>query len=527
MVQSTHPKKVIIAGPGTGKTTSFLRLLEDRKFDRQRCIVFTFLRALREDLRQKLEEMAMVFTFHGYCLNLLGRFRNLRGGLEDNFEVFPALLEIVRDDWEIIRESDTPKFIRDIRSSIESDPVKFFLDRGNYYNAISFDDSVFRVYSSLQKTKIKIPYDLILVDEAQDFNKLEIDFILLMAEMGSTLIVGDDDQALYYYRLAKPSYIIDIYKNPNFEKHYLPYCTRCTKVIVDSFHDVVSVARNNKLLAERVDDKEFNYCPPIKGSDSEQYQKIECVRTSTYSKKLNYFGQYIEKEIRKIPRQDILDSAKEKVPTALIISANPFRGQIEDYLKKVGIKVISSRKDDIVFPDRKTVLQSIQKKPESNLWWRAIIQIDNPSFYKEIIKKTQESSSLKEILPDEYRNKILLEIKDLEPIVEPEDSLGQLTQDNNEPTVQITTFEGAKGLTSFHVFIAGLQNGVLPKDPANIKDVEVRRFLVALTRTKKHCHLLYTKRPFGVEKNPSVFLNWIKPDRKEEIYVDKDYFKTQ
>ena len=35
IIKSIHPKKIVMAGPGTGKTTGFLRLLEDRKFDRE------------------------------------------------------------------------------------------------------------------------------------------------------------------------------------------------------------------------------------------------------------------------------------------------------------------------------------------------------------------------------------------------------------------------------------------------------------------------------------------------------------
>jgi len=524
MIRSDHPKKVIVAGPGTGKTTSFLKLLEDRKLDPRKCLVFTFLKALKEDLKQKLEKFATVFTFHGYCVNILTHYPALRSGLENDFEFFPLLSNVIAEDWEIINGSSAPLFVKDIQSSIESDAVKFFLERGNYYNAISFDDSVFRVYLSLKRENIKISYNLILVDEAQDFNKLEIDFIYLMAEMGPILIVGDDDQALYGFRLAKPDYIRDIYNNLDFEKHQLPYCMRCTEVIVEAFRDIIDTSLRNGLLSGRINNKEFNYYPPIKEVDSKQYPQIEVVKISTHNKKINYFGKYIEQEIRKIAPQDVIESLEDKIPTALIISSNPLRSEIENYLKEAGLRIISSKKDDITFPDRAEALRHILKKPSSNLWWRIILKIDNPSFYKEVIKKTKEEFILKDILPDDYCRSIIREAENLGDIGETEDFTDQ-SLEGDEPTVQVTTYEGAKGLTALHVFVAGLQNGVLPRNPRNIKDVEIRKFLVALTRTKKHCHLLYTKMQYGKWVDPSVFINWIKADRKKEINVDKNYFK--
>jgi len=524
MIQSDHPKKIIVAGPGAGKTTSFLRLLEHRKFDRQKCLVFTFLKALREDLKQKLEQSAMVFTFHGYCINILSRYHGLRGGLKDDFEIFPKIPDIIADDWEIINECSAPIFKEDIRSSVDSDAVKFFLKRGNYYNAIGFDDSVFRVYSSLKKKKIKIPYSLILVDEAQDFNRLEINFIYLMTGMGPTLIVGDDDQALYSFRLAKPDYIREIYDSPEFEKHKLPYCTRCTEVIVDAFHDVVNMSTQNGLLSGRIGE-EFNYCPPIKEADSKQYPKIEVVKTSVHNRKVNYFGRYIEQEIGKISQPDVAESLKDKIPTVLIISSNPFRKEIENYLKEVGLRVVSSKRDDIIFPERDEILRHLLKKPDSNLWWRAILMKDKPLFYEEVIRETKEESTLKEILPGDYCKNIIHEAESLGDITETEDSVDQ-TPEDNRPIVQVTTYQGAKGLSALHVFVVGLQNGVIPLDPRNIKDIEIRKFLVALTRAKKHCHLLYTGMSYDQWVNPSVFISWIKENRKREICVNKEFVES-
>ena len=48
---------------------------------------------------------------------------------------------------------------------------------------------------------------------------------------------------------------------------------------------------------------------------------------------------------------------------------------------------------------------------------------------------------------------------------------------------------------------------------------------MGLTRTKKKCSLLVTKRFADQWKEPSPFIFWIKRDRYEEILVNADYWK--
>jgi superfamily I DNA/RNA helicase len=83
----------------------------------------------------------------------------------------------------------------------------------------------------------------------------------------------------------------------------------------------------------------------------------------------------------------------------------------------------------------------------------------------------------------------------------------------------LTSFEGAKGLSAQHVFIVGLHAGDLPHDANNIADLEVCKFLVGLTRTKKKCSLLITKQFAGKPKSPSLFLQWIRRERFEVTNV--------
>jgi len=72
------------------------------------------------------------------------------------------------------------------------DEASFYLERVNYYDAVDFDDSVYRTYVQLTADKARVPeYALVLIDEFQDFNKMEGSVIDLLAESNSIVIAGE------------------------------------------------------------------------------------------------------------------------------------------------------------------------------------------------------------------------------------------------------------------------------------------------------------------------------------------------
>ena len=121
------------------------------------------------------------------------------------------------------------------------------------------------------------------------------------------------------------------------------------------------------------------------------------------------------------------------------------------------------------------------------------------------------------LLPKKFREKVLAEAKKLEGASDDnEDGKSRKTAS----MVKVTSFEGAKGLSAQHVFIAGLHNGEIPRDPGNVRDLEICKFVVGLTRTRKRCYLIHTTRFAQSEKHPSLFISWIKDARFERIEVN-------
>ncbi len=93
VLNSDSPKRLIISGPGTGKTFTFGGALERAGTGErgERGVALTFIKNLVADLQTALGELAYVDTFHGYCKHLMHeRVEELRDA--DLYPFLPAVL---------------------------------------------------------------------------------------------------------------------------------------------------------------------------------------------------------------------------------------------------------------------------------------------------------------------------------------------------------------------------------------------------------------------------------------------------
>lgn len=527
VLSSPSRKKLVIAGPGTGKTTLFKQMLELASGEPDRRIVLTFINNLKDDLADDLAGLAQVFTLHSFCLGLLHRDAALRGSLSPDFRCCPGLASLIAQDWKLIEGSEAPQFVGDMRSLAVENHIPFYLARGDYYDAVDFDDTVYRAYEGLASGRA-VPgnYDLVLIDEYQDFNSMEAGFIDVLGESNPIMIAGDDDQALYsQLRDASWDHIRLLSRAGEYEVFELPFCMRCPKVVVDAVSDVLTKARELHRLEGRIA-KPYKHFPPVKGADSAKYPKIANVKTSVQSKRANYMGRYIAQEIAKIPQDEAEAAARGGYPAALVIVAKPYRDQIISHLESVGV-VVDIRRESGSDIDRETGLSILKEDRNSNLGWRITLGVDTPSFLRDAIVETAHGTKrLVDAIPSEYRERVLAEVDAYAPPEVPEGD-GETPAAVEVPPVRVTSFEGAKGLSAQHVFIAGLHDGELPHDPAGIKDLEICKFVVGLTRTRKKCTLIHTGSFAGDWKSPSSFISWIDDARLDFIKIDKAYWKRQ
>ncbi len=225
-----------------------------------------------------------------------------------------------------------------------------------------------------------------------------------------------------------------------------------------------------------------------------------------------------------IPEDEIETAARSGYPVALVIVAQPYRDQIVSYLGGAGY-VVDTRRDSDSKLNRETGISILKVDQGSNLGWRIVLAADAPSFFEDAVVATADGTSrFVDVLPDEYRDRVLAKVDAYEPPEEVE-AVAETPAPADVPAVRVTSFEGAKGLSAQHVYIAGLHNGELPYDSASIRDLEICKFGVALTRTRKKCTLICTRNFAGNWKTPSSFISWIDPDRLEFIKVDAQYWK--
>lgn len=381
IVLSKDKKKIIVAGPGTGKTFTFKQVSDSIAGNK---IILTFIRKLVSEMKPKFDSFVEVKTFHELCKGLLHKKLGY-------FDIEPFLPKIIQEDSDLLELglSDFSNKFRNIEEN--SGEIKFYLDRSDYYETLSFDDSVYRFYKLASEDNTVLPHcQQIIIDEYQDFNKLEVSFIELLAVDNPILIAGDDDLAVYEGRCSSSKYIRDLYKSGNYTVFELPFCSRCPKVIVDSVNGLINESIKRGYLKDRIQ-KRYECFLPSKEEDSKKYPLITSIRLSNVSA----IAKYIRKEIGLIDQKDIQDSYKEgeEYPTALIIGGNHLLKKIEPILEK-DFNVIKSHKknDDYSITD---AFRLLIKNECSNLGWRIIMDLFSVDsmIIKKSIRESLNSSS--------------------------------------------------------------------------------------------------------------------------------------
>lgn len=555
ILNSPSPKKLIIVGPGTGKTYIFKTLLRKiKKESGEEGLAVTFIRNLVADLKIDLAGLAKVSTFHAFCKSRLHPIRN------EEFEYYPDLFKIIGEDFEFLGEKslDEEKIERCFYGIKDEKVIDSTLKIGDYYNASGHSDAVYRVIKYFEAHSNHIPsYPLIVVDEYQDFNYLETSLIEILSRQSPVLIVGDDDQALYAFKQASVKYIRRLTQNPDFQRFELPYCSRCPKVIVDAVNEIVKIAIEKGRLNNRVN-KLFKYFSPEKEVDSKHHPNIFNVCCSVERKNCHYMGRFIANEISQIPKVYIRESKKRREPTVLIIGPGQFLRGIRKELKN-RLEYFSeekSTKDEAI-----NIIDGyklLAKNKNSRLGWRIILHCDPCDNSDKVIKKAlservdlnpfiqskqyiakhmeladltskiivnEELNIFKQTSIEEAINLSLEEIRAYLQIEEDDDFGTQEIfpdEEDAKPDILCTSFEGSKGLAAQYVFIVGVNENHFPqKVPPSDRDI--CRLIVALTRTRKRCYVISCNR-FGEEQlAPSVFLTWLKNKCGEQIYVNKKY----
>ncbi len=199
----------------------------------------------------------------------------------------------------------------------------------------------------------------------------------------------------------------------------------------------------------------------------------------------------IAEVVQAIPAEYIKESREKAFPTVLIIGNKQYLTQVSAYLKERGYildeKVDGEGKEDQI--KREDGLKILKEDAGSSLGWRIMLEVDKPPFFTKAAVRMLSTKPLVPVAPKAYRDRVSAEVRKFE---EPPAKPKQPQPEFGKPTIKLTSFQSAKGLSAQYVFVVGLHDRDLPKNANKVDDIEVCKFLVALTRTRKQCYLLWT-----------------------------------
>jgi DNA helicase II / ATP-dependent DNA helicase PcrA len=297
----------LVAGPGTGKSATIERRvahLLNNGANPQRSFVVSFTRAACNELQDRIirhcanqpcagaSTHVRVSTMHSLALRILRSAAVLATLYPDD--------PVVLDDWEQENLYDielassigcTPSRAAEIRyahdaqwqtlnhQSIAQAAITnaeqqgfdtFHAARRNLYSCVLPGEMVYECVSRLQLGAIQIgqlpPIDHLIVDEFQDLNACDQEFVSRLVSGGANLFVaGDDDQSIYSFRHANPDGIINFAATyQNAITHSLTACFRCTPAVLQPALNLI--AYNPGRLPKQLVSLYSTSNPPVQGT---------------------------------------------------------------------------------------------------------------------------------------------------------------------------------------------------------------------------------------------------------------------
>lgn len=535
-----------LAGPGTGKSHTFKTIIESDKFKDKKVLVLSFINKLVDDLAADLKDYKNVdvLTLHSFAL------REYKGMVKDiKIRIDLDLDEIVGEDYYFINDKKNNFKEKIYEGRLSNDEEKFYKERAKFYQSkdklYSFNSIIYATNRLFESDETKIPseYDLVLIDEFQDFNQLEYNLIELLNKRNKIIVVGDDDQSLYDWKSAKPALIRSLYSHDDTDEFSLDYCYRCTEVIVDAVNSLIKNAKSKGFLQERLDGKKFLY-PKDQAQDkidiSNKYQKIDFIPVVSGDLLIYQLAQRIKRDIQGTEDNRIL-----------VLSPSHFKQSIYEGLVKNGFNVvefelfIDEKRNDVKHKRLIDIFETLARAKTDNLSLRKILFLYfTETEMKDLIIKSHESkkgiwSCLKpatkkcieqdiEIFKKAKAGKVELtsdELKRFCEIFNLKNLISKMIkgfEPNKKGSIEIemTTTMSSKGLSADFVYYIGIDDrDMLNKDTGKLTDQKICEFLVGMTRAKKKLTLFTLKdqKPKILELVSEDYINRIEQKKHTKI----------
>ena len=293
-VYHTEGPLLILAGAGSGKTRVLTHriayLIDECQVNPWNILAITFTNKAAGEMRERVDQIVdfgaediWVSTFHSTCVRILRRYID-RLGYDRSFTIYDGddqktvIKEVCKKlniDTKIYKERTLLSAISSAKDEMIGPKEYLLRSEGDYArqriaqvyeeyqkrlrsnNALDFDDLLFKTVE-LFKTDAEVlnyyqdRFKYIMVDEYQDTNTVQFQFVsLLAAKYRNLCVVGDDDQSIYKFRGANIHNILDFEKTfPDAKVIKLEQNYRSTKTILDAANGVIhhNQGRKDKTL---------------------------------------------------------------------------------------------------------------------------------------------------------------------------------------------------------------------------------------------------------------------------------------
>jgi DNA helicase-2/ATP-dependent DNA helicase PcrA len=552
-INSTTSKTLVLAGAGTGKTRVIVKRIEkliQEGTPASKIIATTFTNKAAFELKQRLISSIGVQgneiicgTFHKISAQILRSHHNLIG-LESNFQLLNEddQKRLIKRILQELGKEGTPKNILEAISQIKETKIPSedklikqifpiyqdelarnrFLDYSDLIQKAVF---LFKQYPDLTH---EIAHS-VLVDEYQDVNLSQYEWITLLSQKSALFCVGDEDQSIYAFRGANIKYI------QQFEKDF-PECSiikleenyRSCKEILKGATNLIS--KNNKKFHKNL----FTTNELLKGQIRitkvyNEYQEAEFIAKSIAVWKSIYPDYKIGVLVRTNMQISYIEHAlvEAKIPYAVNTGRKFYaKKEIQDVIAY--LRAIEYPNDFLAFsriinaPKRnmgdvrintlldamkslgcefESALQTLMHQLPRNASEKCRILLMQMQNWRKIKDQVKVKDLIKQILSDvkyaeleelkENQQKNIEALKDQsdqhENLINFLENLQFSTQDEGQVDVEIMTMHAAKGLEFDIVFSPGWEEDIFPSALTRTKDEleeERRLAYVAITRAK-------------------------------------------
>ena len=502
-------------------------------------------------MRDRLEKntvggkQVMCKTFHAFGLHIIRNFGPSIGlpmhptiyDDNDRRDIIASICKesgyrVSKKDLEVAYDSR----FRDVGSLIESQVARSvvmeYTNRMKEQGALDFDMIIMEAVNVLA---LHIPaaqhyhdlFDYILVDEAQDADKLQHELITCINPK-NVFYVADVDQCIYEWRSAKPERMLEILGNENFEVHRLTETHRCTQEIADIANNVISnnVKRFEKdmvatkagkpvrflTFSSRYREAEFvwDYVDTLTEVGTCEPEEIFVLaRTNRVVRYLEKV--YHEKSLRSFNIETTADKAdmwNSMAVRSMVSTIKLIVNRRNEYLARSSVFGVKNRHniDCINYSAINSGHTLSYEMAKSDPWMKDFLAKNGDTtcvfeaanrltnYFRPVLSDVGLSAQ-KEFVHD-FVN-FLYDWKEERDSCSVGDFIDwfvsrsvQDVVDFEEKTVKLMTVHAAKGLEAPYVIIAGLEDDLFPSRRSDIEE-ERRLFYVAATRAKERLTLLF------------------------------------